>query len=126
MENTKKSLSLKKRWIKRLTQYKITNTKSSDDSDSRKADTNVEDRNRCQGGIFGSFRRVRNRVKLCVSNRKVRTLETRGKSDAFSSTRSLDGPRNNIPSTPSASTEVINCFPHIHKTTNRYLAIFQL
>lgn len=98
MEPTKKPSSLKKRWLKRLTRYKISNgsatsadSQSSETSSQKNVVDQLDNRKSTRGGVFGSLRRVHNRVKLCVSKRKVRTLDTRSNTNAFHSNQSLEG-----------------------------------
>lgn len=99
MEPSKKTVSLKKRWLKRLTRYKISNT-STTSTDSQSSDTSsqknvveqngLDNRKNSRGGVFGSLRRVHNRVKLCVSKHKVRTVDTVGNTNAFNSNPNLE------------------------------------
>lgn len=108
MEPSKKPLSLKKRWLKRLSRYKISNastastdSQSSDTSSQRNAaDQHALDNRRNRGGVFGSLRRVHDRVKLCVSKHKVRTLDAIGNANAFHSNQNLEVQHVNSTSVP--------------------------
>lgn len=116
MEPSKKPLSLKKRWLKRLTRYKISNA-STASTDSQSSDTSSQrnavdqqhalDNRKNRGGVFGSLRRVHNRVKLCVSKHKVRNVDAVGNANAFHSNQNLEVQNVNSTSVPD-TTEVSN------------------
>lgn len=111
-----------KNWLKRLTRYKINNThnksrtSSNEDiqsptdrviqSETRSGDISTTSRKNNSHSLFGSLRRVHSRVKLCVSKRKVRTLDARSSVNAFVNENSVDIHQRNQMATSSTS-EVI-------------------
>lgn len=113
-----------KSWLKKLTRYKINNdtrnnslTTSHEDIDSSitdrvirsatKSDEISSGSRRKSHNVFGSLRRVHNRVKLYVSSkRKIRTLDSKNGFSAFASQTSLDVSQRNRAATSNTS-EVI-------------------
>lgn len=113
MEPSKKPLSLKKRWLKRLSRYKISNgsttstdSQNSDISSPRNVVDVLDNKKNSRSGVFGSLRRVHNRVKLCMSKHKVRTLDAIGNTNAFHSNQNLDV--HNVNSTPLPNTTEVS------------------
>lgn len=139
MEPSKKG-ERSKSWLKRLTRYKINSshskslTSSNEDIESS-ADRVIQSAARsndvsstsCKNNshsLFGSLRRVHSRVKLCVSKRKVRMLDSRSSVSAFVSENSVDIPQRN--QIAASSTSEVRPFKFTMHTTKLHEFVVQV
>lgn len=94
MESSKKKFNSKKSWLKRITSYKCSNSSLTSDEpqDLILWNTPADDltTTRKSKNIFGSLRKVHNRVKLFVSKKKVRTFDSVPTSNAYESNSHLE------------------------------------
>lgn len=109
MESSKKKFNSKKSWLKRITDYKCSNSSLTKDEpqDLILWNTSTDDlpTNRKTKNIFGPLRKVHNRVKLFVSKKKVRTFDSVPTCNAFESNSHLEILQKSH-TTPSSSLEV--------------------